>query len=678
VWFIELASLSSVATDVTALCATIVQLLHMNASSGADAKALASALKPLHMVLVFDNAEHLLEPISSLIATLLAGTTSLRIVVTSQEPLHIADEQVYRLAPLSLPAVADDGDEDRLMDSSAVQLFVQRVSARLHGFALAPQQQQTVAEICRALDGMPLAIELAAARVPLLGVRGIADLLLDDEHDTRLQLLTGGARTATLRQRSLRNAMEWSYRLLDESQQRIFRRLGVFRGGFTLVEAQAVCSDERVDAWSVLDALDALVDKSLIESFDVGGQRRFRLLESLRAFALERLVDAGEDEATRDRHLQAVLDYWKTADTRALDEPALAWAEPHRVEIDNLRTALRWADQHGHDAELIELVASSMLLWCRAGLGAEGYAWCARAQARVATIDDRVLLCRLDLAIATLALYFGAYSLIEGMQAAERAADGLIGAGDTVRAYFALYIVFQSNVREQNVFDRAALLQKMSELERPDWNDVRRRFLRSARNYDRRLAGDATGYLEACRHELALCRSIGAVAEGWIAAQGLMLAEHDVGRVDEAIAVATESIDEIRAAGRLRQHPNFIALWATMLAEQGLTVRARAALVEALPILRSSGTPWMAHVALAWLAMHEGRNEDAARVIGHHAAMLRAGRAAESGAYIARSLKELSERLTERIGVDAFERGRDAGSSLDDLQAERLALGSTT
>jgi len=676
-WFVELAEMAVDTTDVASLCAAIAQALRLDALAGTSIASLVNAMRPLSLLLILDNAEHVLAPVASLVAALLAATPALRLVVTSQEPLRTRDEQVYRLAPLALPAVGDDLDEARLMTSGAVQLFVQRVSSRLQGFALTRQQQHAVADICRALDGVPLALELAAARVPLLGVHGIADLLVGDGRDARLSLLTGGARTAAPRQRTLRNAIDWSHGLLDDGQQRVFRRLGVFSGSFSLATARSVCRDDSHDGasddWAILDALDALVDKSLIESVASDGPPRFRMLQSLRAFALERLAAAGEDEAVRDRHLAAMQAFWKTADDSALDDPALIWLERHGIEIDNLRSALRHADRASHGSALIALVAYSTLLWCRLGLAAEGRAWCERARPCVAS-DEGPLAFRIDLAVATLSVYGNAYAPAEAMGPARRAADGLEAQGDFARAYFAVYLTFQSAVRGQIAFERTALLDRMTRLERPEWNAVLRRFLRGGRGYDRRLAGDAAAYLTFCRSELALCRVLGAVAEGWIAAQGLMLAEQDMGHADEAIAIGSQATDEMRALGRLRQQPIFLALWTTMLAERGDAAGARHALAETLPILDGTSNRWMAHVALAWLATHEDRDDAAARVLGWHEASLAAGRASGSGAYISRSLKTLATRLKERLGDEGFVQACEAGKALDDARAERMAL----
>ncbi len=674
VWFIELASLAGDATDVTVLCSKLVQLLRLDVAAGKDAAAMARALRPLHLILVFDNAEHVLDPVASLIGVLLAQTPTLRIVVTSQEPLRTSGEQVYRVAPLSLPDLVDDADGRRLMTSSAVQLFVERVSARLPGFVLAPQQQQAVATICRALDGMPLALELAAARVPLLGVHGLAELLLSDAQGARLQLLTGGARTSAPRQRTLRNAIEWSYGLLDERQQCVFRRLGVFAGSFSLRTAQAVCGGDGLDEWRVLDALDALVDKSLVDSVEAAGAPRFRLLESLRAFALESVDATGEAPSTRDRHLQAVVAYWSDADDHALGDANLVWTDRHLGEIENLRAALRWADTRCSAELLVRLVGYSSMLWWRAGLGAEGRGWCEIARPHVDATARSSPSDGFDLAVASLALYANAYPPRDVLAGAARAADGFESRGDMQRAYFAVYLVFQLSLRGQIVADRVALIDRMSALERPGWSPMRTRFLRSARGYELRLVGDAAAYLAYCRSEVALSRAVGAVSEAWMAAQGLMLAEQDVGHVEQALQVGCEALNDIRAAGRMRQYAAFFALWITMLAEQGRVERTRAALTDVLPVLRSIGSPWMGHVAAAWLATHEGRHDDAARILGWHLACLQNGSATGSGAYISRSTRALGVRLAALLDVATFERARDAGRSLDDERVELLAL----
>jgi predicted ATPase/DNA-binding winged helix-turn-helix (wHTH) protein len=283
VWLVELASLSPETSDEATLLTTLARELQLAPGAGGSASALARALTPLCLLLVLDNAEHLLAPLAPLLAHLHAQVPGLHLLLTSREPMQIPGEQVYRLAPLQVPKADDEDNAARLMACGAVQLFVERVAARLPGFALEAPHLHAVAALCRSLDGLPLALELAAARVPVLGVNGLAQRLTSEvEPGSRLQLLTQGVRTAAPHQRTLRAALDWSHALLTPAQQRVFRRLAVFRGGFTLDAAQIVCADDGLDGWAVLDALDALIDKSMLTASAANAMHgRFFQLESI-------------------------------------------------------------------------------------------------------------------------------------------------------------------------------------------------------------------------------------------------------------------------------------------------------------------------------------------------------------------------------------------------------------
>ncbi len=706
VWVMELAPLAAVSTAAADLCATWAQGLQLDAQAGSNAATLGRALAPMRLLLVLDNAEHLLAALAPLLAQLLAQAPGLHLLVTSQEPLRMPEEQLLRLAPLALPnwplqagmaealATADADPNALLISSPAVRLFLDRVALRLPDFSLAADQVQAVADICRALDGVPLALELAAARVPLLGVQGVAERLLG-EADARLQLLSHGARNAVPRQRSLRDAVAWSHALLDARQREVWRRLAVFRGGFTLEGAQAVCGG-RADgsdsansaadstggqaAWHLLETLEALVEKSLLSvsmsGSASGGAPRFTWLESLRAYALERLHEAGETASTTQAHLHFMVAYWQRADARAISDPILLWLARHLPELANLRSALRGAvaDPGRADAGLA-LVVHSAMLWQRAGLALEGRAWCDAFQAQAQTTADSPLRAGHDLAMAVLATYGNVYPKAACMAAALRAADAFEQQGDGVRAYFALHLAFQLSLRTQPALDSDALLARMAGLEQPGWSELLTRYRRHARGYADRMAGHTSAYLRFCRDEVARCQRLNAVAEGWAAAQGLMLAEHDAGQPAAALQVGRQALAEIRATGRLHQHAALLALWTTMLAHSGDGPATRPALAEALPVLRSTGTPWMAHGALAWLAASEGRNADAARLLGWCVATEQArneGRSA--GGYIARATTELAAQLALRLGAAALAEHRAAGATLGAAEAEALAL----
>ena len=236
------------------------------------------------MLVVLDNCEHLLDASAALINALLGGAAGLTLLATSREPIGVAGEVSWRVPSLSL---ADE----------AIELFADRARHARPDFTLTDDNAATVAEICARLDGMPLAIELAAARVRALSLAEILDSL----HD-RFRLLTGGARTAVRRQQTLRASVDWSHALLTEPERVLFRRLAVFLGGFDLDAAQAVAGGGDVERYQVLDQLTLLVDKSLVVADDTGGRTRYRLLETVRQYALEKLGESGEADAVRARH----------------------------------------------------------------------------------------------------------------------------------------------------------------------------------------------------------------------------------------------------------------------------------------------------------------------------------------------------------------------------------------
>jgi len=310
-----------------------------------------------HMLVVLDNCEHLLDASSALVAALLEACPRLTLLATSRETIGVPGELSWRVP--SLP-VAD----------KAIELFSDRACRARPNFVVDDDNAATVTEICRRLDGVPLAIELAAARVRALSLTEILDSL----HD-RFRLLTGGARTAVRRQQTLRASVDWSYALLTEPERVLFRRLAAFMGGFDLGGAQSVCGGGGdVERYQVLDQLALLVDKSLVVAENTSGRTRYRLLETVRQYALEKLGESGEADAVRTRH----RDHY-TALAAVLDAPAGGDYEQRieqaETEIDNLRAAFAWSRENS-DTELALALASSLQpLWMFRGRLREGLAW---------------------------------------------------------------------------------------------------------------------------------------------------------------------------------------------------------------------------------------------------------------------------------------------------------------
>ncbi len=261
------------------------------------ALALTQALADRHMLIVLDNCEHLIQPVARLVSALLAKAPKLYFLATSQEPLKLQPEQIYRVATLDVPKITTLVEARQ---AGAVRLFENRAHAADARFVLNESNIAAVVDICAQLDGIALAIELAAARVQLLGVQGLRDRL-----GQRLFVLNGGSRVATPRHRTLRAALDWSHALLSAEQQAVFRRLGVMSGSFGLDASQQVAAFAEIDEWAVLDHLGALVEKSLVTvEANETGEMRYRMLETMRQFALERLEESGEQTATCERHLR--------------------------------------------------------------------------------------------------------------------------------------------------------------------------------------------------------------------------------------------------------------------------------------------------------------------------------------------------------------------------------------
>ena len=342
-WMVELAGLS----DPALLPNAVAQVFDIKVGGPAATDELAAGLSRRTALVVLDNCEHLLDAVAPLVETVLRGAPDVTILATSQEPLRLPEEQQYRLAPLAIPTQAQ---RDRARAFGALALFEARVRAVDPHFALTDENLALAIDICRRLDGLPLAIELAAARAATLGLRPLRDKL-----DARFRLLTGGARATMRRHQTLRAALEWSYNLLEDDERAVFRRLGAFAGGFTAELAQAVVRDTRIDEWAALDVLSALVDKSLVVA-DAGDTPRYRLLESARAFALEQLAAAEAADALH-RHALAMRDFIEKVDGSNLDGELRTdqYAALVLPELDNLRAAYFWAT--GEDGDLVVAVA---------------------------------------------------------------------------------------------------------------------------------------------------------------------------------------------------------------------------------------------------------------------------------------------------------------------------------
>src|SRR5215472_1341674 len=338
------------------------------------AQTLAEALRSRHMLLILDTCEHHVSDCATLVQLLLARCPWLRIIATSREPLRVRGETVWRVPPLDLPPDGASGAE--LAAHEAVRLFAARAAGARPGFMLTSENTVSVARLCRTLDGIPLGIELSAARVRALSVEQIADRLRD-----RFQLLNSGDRTAPLRQQTLRATVDWSYELLDEAEQMLLRRLAVF-SGWNLDMAEQVCSDEAIPADAVLGLLISLIDKSLVVlDGEAAGDARYRLLDTIREYAAERLEAAGESGALALRHRDCILALVEETVSGMFNRGDPPWPVRLAVfrrgiaEYGNFRIALQTSLAHEHADEGLRLCIGLRNIWLPHGDAREAAPW---------------------------------------------------------------------------------------------------------------------------------------------------------------------------------------------------------------------------------------------------------------------------------------------------------------
>jgi len=359
VWLVELARLSEPRLIVETLATT----LQITLTGEGDPHALARALGDACVLVVVDNCEHVADAAGGVISTLLADAPNLSVLVTSQEPLRLAQENLYRLSPLRVPAEAN---LESARTAGAVALFEARARTADPRFTLSNDNVAAVIDVCYRLDGIPLAIELAAVRVPVLGVEGLRERL-----GARFRILTTGARQGLRRHQTLRAALDWSHGLLTRDEQAVFRRIGIFVGGFGLKAAQQVGRDDQIDDWAALEHLGALVEKSLVALDDAHGEPRYRLLETARAYAREKLDESGERERVARAHAQATLEVFEGALYEEHLLTGSARLQKYLPDLEDARAALDWSQQ-ADERLFVALAGAVAWIWVGAGQRLEG------------------------------------------------------------------------------------------------------------------------------------------------------------------------------------------------------------------------------------------------------------------------------------------------------------------
>lgn len=664
-WFVELAAVR----DPLRVAAAVAQALGVP-ERGAQpiAETLGTYLASRDLLLVLDNCEQVRDAVAHLAAQLLSSAPTLRIVATSREPLGIDGETVYPLASLSLPQ--PDAPADRIGQSEAVRLFVARAVEQQPDFALDARTAATVARICTQLDGLPLALELAAARVRTLAVEQIA-VRLDD----RFRLLAAGP-VARPRHQTLRAVLEWSFDLLAADERAVLRRLAVFAGGFTVASAMAVAADAELDEVAVVDVLARLVRRSLVvadadTATDVGP--RHRLLETTRAFALEKLDEAAEAGALRRRHAQHFAERFAAADGEWLSTADSAWWATYLPELDNVRAALDWAFGGDGDAALgIALVATSSEIWKATSARLEGRQWIDAAMAQVDASTPLQQQAQLSLQLARVSESSQrevTFRALERAVALFRQADdrvGLIQACTTVAQNLA--IMGDAQAAGRRLADAAALLSASL----PPRLHIA---YHDACAFVAFLRSDLAGARASLERALDVARTMGAERFTVFTLSHLGDVHWTAGDLDRAEACLREAIALAVKLPRVADDAlsNCKGNLIGVLVEKG-RVDEPLALARETPAFRTDqANAWHAMDHLALRALFADRAEAAARLAGYTDA-----RYAQASAPRQRSEQRARDRVAALLGsryaAEELAALLAAGAALTDAAACELAL----
>ncbi|GGF28288.1 transcriptional regulator [Aliidongia dinghuensis] len=581
----------------------------------APTEAIAAAIGPRRMLLILDNCEHLIEAASTLAATLLGRSPGLSILATSQESLRIPGEQIYRLAPLGLPAADADAREiiGNGMAFGAIELFVERARETDARFVLDSRNAASVVEICRQLDGIPLALEMAAARLPLLGIDGLRAGLGD-----RLEMLRRNPRAGEARHMTLGAMIEWSHGLLDAAERRVFRRLAIFVDSFSLDAAVAVAGDG-ASRWEIIEILERLVGKSLL-SIEDGAPPRYRLLETLRIYGMARLEESDEREATIARHARHFADLFDQAHEQWETVADAQWVEIYRRELGNVRAALDWATADPAHARLAATIAGPFaIVWYNLGLIAEGRRYAERILATLGRDASPA---------AARFLRFSNYlwdssdrrrslGLLEQSAGLYRQLNDQTDLAPVLATISRLYLRMGRGAEAEAALGEAEALLLATDR----GADTRKKSLLGVVTTRSTLAYHRRDFAENARHlarALELAEALGDSVR--IANILANMAENEFlgGAVDRAISRGREALALMRSTNRSTHREWALANLAAYLVARGDLGEARTLAEEALGEAQKSGGLIVRLCLQHWalIGAREGRYEAAARLLG--------------------------------------------------------------
>jgi predicted ATPase/DNA-binding SARP family transcriptional activator len=659
VWLVDLAPIGDQELVASAVAATLA----VREEPGRPlTDSIAGRLRNSEALLIADNCEHVVGAAAGLAAALLAACPALRILATSQTRLGVPGEAIWPVPPLSVPPSAASGPAD-VAEAESVRLLCDRAALARPGFSLTAGNAADIGEICRRLDGIPLAIELAAARLGTLTPAQLAARL-----GNRFGVLTGGSRTALARHRTLRAAISWSHELLDEREQTCLRRMAVFAGGCTIDAAEAVCADASLPAEAVLEAVASLVDRSLLTTEERCGSMRYGMLESVRQYAREQLIEAGEYDQLSRRHLAWLLDLAGRADLDGADQSA--WLDLLEADHGNFRAGLEWALTAPQADSALALAGDLAAFWVARGHLGEGRRWLAAALGAAAAQDDpRARATALDGA-AQLAHACGDFPAQQGhLRESLGIWRGLGQAAHVAHCLSELGVVAQ--IRG----DIAAARPLLDEaLESASLAGDQRQIAMALNGLGRFALQDDPPRAAACFEEALACiRQVGDLRRTTIILGNLAIAIRNQGRIIPARATMEEQLACARELGDRTQIGAALTNLGLAAAEAGDLGAARASQDEALRLAGEIGDRRLETYALGNSALVCRLDGDYPAARAFHRRALRLGRDLGEPGVIAVNLEELAsvEAAEANFGLAACLLG--AAQALRERLGEPLA-----
>lgn len=666
VWVADFGTIAD--PDVTA--EVVAQIFAVTPAPGRSvAEAIAGALRSKTALLILDNCEHVIGAAASLAESLLRGCSHLQILTTSREPLDIVGEIVHRVPSLALPEESSTLTADEAMNYGSVALFVERASAANTRFALTDANARVVTDICRRLDGIPLAMELAAARVKSLSVEQLATML-----NERFRLLTGGGRTSLRRQQTLRAMMDWSYDLLSENERTVFKRLGVFAGDFSLEAAQGICIDDEIADWDVIDLVSSLVEKSLVMAEAADEQQRYRLLESTRAYALQRLAEDNDEDRVREKHARWFLEWAEQNSALRNTMSWRLWVAQTQAEIDNVRGALDWWLTGNRDAasaaKLMALLADAL----RERQDAELWRWFDLATTALGPDAEAMLAAPLLVFMAFISAQLG-YGRERRAELLARGLE-LAGASGDKRTLAQALTVVSFNLSIQGRYDEALTAAREALEHARSIGDRRllaQGLMREAMAVigsdvaqGRKLFDEAITLFTACDDPVGLCITLLNRAES----------EFYLDDVHAAVQFAQTALPIARKTKRRNSLTTLLSNAAAYYLVLDDFDQARDFSKEAVTLSRETQAPQNVAFAvqhLAVVALHDGDLRGAARLIGWVDARIRQIDEARQPAEL-REYEPLISNLQKNLSTEQFQSFVAEGAMLSEDAACEEAL----